>query len=120
MDAFQHVNNTVYFRYFERARFAYFDELGLMKELKKTGIGPILASSQCRFRTPLTHPDRIRIGTCITDLKPDRFLMKYAVYSLKEKCIAAEGDGFIIYFDYNNNQKTEIPAKLFRTLQESM
>ena len=31
MDAFSHVNNVVYFRYFETARIAYFYEIDFMK-----------------------------------------------------------------------------------------
>lgn len=31
MDAFEHVNNTVYFRYFEDARLAYFEKLGMLE-----------------------------------------------------------------------------------------
>ncbi len=30
MDAFQHVNNIVYFRYFESVRIAYFEKIGYL------------------------------------------------------------------------------------------
>lgn len=39
MDALQHVNNVVYFRYFETARIDYFAHLKLMEELQRTHIG---------------------------------------------------------------------------------
>lgn len=39
MDALQHVNNVVYFRYFETARIDYFAHLKLMEELQRTQIG---------------------------------------------------------------------------------
>ncbi|MFO7632899.1 MAG: acyl-CoA thioesterase [Caldilinea sp.] len=39
MDAFQHVNNIVYFRYFESGRIAYFERTGAMEEMAKSGIG---------------------------------------------------------------------------------
>jgi len=58
MDAFGHVNNIVYFRYFESARLAYFYKLDLIDMMTKTGIGPILASTSCRFKIPLTYPDK--------------------------------------------------------------
>ena len=45
MDAFQHVNNTVYFRYFESARIAYFERLEFMELMQATGVGPILGKS---------------------------------------------------------------------------
>src|SRR4051812_27249954 len=43
MDAFGHVNNTVYFRWFESARIAYFEKIGLNERMKRDKKGPILA-----------------------------------------------------------------------------
>ena len=59
MDAFQHLNNVVYFRYFESARIAYFDAIDAMKVMETTGVGPILAETRCRYRIPLTFPDTV-------------------------------------------------------------
>lgn len=119
MDAFQHVNNTVYFRYFERVRFAYFEQYGLLQDLQKTAIAPILASTQCRFRCALEFPDNIYIGTYITALEEDRFLMKYGLYSEKEGLLAAEGDGFIIYYNYETREKTRMPADHYAKLKQA-
>jgi hypothetical protein len=38
-DAFGHVNNTAYFRWFESGRIAYFERLGLGHALPDTGLG---------------------------------------------------------------------------------
>ena len=62
MDSYRHVNNTVYFRYFENARLEYFRRLGWFEYEQETGIGPILAATQARFRKPLTYPDRVWTG----------------------------------------------------------
>jgi acyl-CoA thioester hydrolase len=117
MDAFQHVNNTVYFRYFERVRFAYFEKSGLLKDLPEKGIGPILASTQCRYRCALGYPDTIYIGTWITGLEEDRFLMKYGIYSEKEDALAAEGEGFIIYYNYQTREKARMPENHYMMLK---
>jgi acyl-CoA thioester hydrolase len=53
MDAFQHVNNIMYFKYFESARISYFEKLDFNEQMKKTGIGPILANTQRKFKIPL-------------------------------------------------------------------
>ena len=117
MDAFQHVNNTVYFRYFEKIRIDYFADKGLIAAMTEQNIGPILASTRCRFRLPLTHPDTILIGTFITDLQADRFLMNYGIYSLAHQRLAAEGDGFIVCYDYQRGEKAPIPAAIFARLE---
>ena len=81
MDSLQHVNNIVYFRYFESARMAYFRELGIWDYMHETGIGPILASTQCKFKIPLTYPDTVSVGARITEIEVYRFLMNYVLVS---------------------------------------
>ncbi|MCL6417313.1 acyl-CoA thioesterase [Aestuariirhabdus sp. Z084] len=112
MDAFQHVNNSVYFRYFEDARMAYFERAQVMQWMKEHSKGPILGSTQCRFRAPLTYPDRITIGARIESMGQDRFVMKYRVWSEKLDCLAAEGEGVIVYFDYEVGAKCTIPDSI--------
>jgi acyl-CoA thioester hydrolase len=109
MDAFQHVNNSVYFRYFESARIAYFERLEFMEHMQATGVGPILASTQCRFRIPLTYPDTVRVGAKIADIAADRFVMRYAVVSQRLQKLAAEGEGVIVSFNYRESQKAPLP-----------
>jgi acyl-CoA thioester hydrolase len=109
MDAFQHINNVMYFRYFESARIAYFERVQFMDVMQATGIGPILASTQCRFKIPLSYPDTVYAGAKITDIADDRFMMRYAIVSQRFQKIAAEGDGLIVSFNYRENQKAPLP-----------
>lgn len=109
MDAFNHVNNTVYFRYFEDARMAFFEKTGVMPHMESTNIGPILASTQCQFRAPLSYPDRILIGARIKEISEKRFTMEYAVFSEEQETIAAKGEGLVVYYDYNQAKSCEIP-----------
>lgn len=112
MDAFQHLNNIVYFRYFESARISYFEKTGFFEIMEETGIGPILAATQCRFKIPLTYPDSVSVGATVETIEKDRFIMKYAVISHKVKKIAALGEGVLVTFDYKKNEKTLVPDKL--------
>lgn len=118
MDAFRHLNNTVYFRFFESGRIAYFERLGLLEYMEETGVGPILASTNCRFRIPLTYPDTVSIGTRVSNFDGDRFTMEYVVVSHRHKKIAADGTGLIVCFNYNENKKVPIPAELRRRIEE--
>jgi acyl-CoA thioester hydrolase len=118
MDSFNHVNNIVYFRYFESARIVYFEKIGFREWMEEHGVGPILASTHCRFRRPLTYPDRVTIGARVTDLGEDRFSMKYRVYSHQLDDIAAEGEGLIICFDYRNGVKAPVPLQIRNAIEE--
>ena len=110
MDAFQHVNNVVYLRHFESARIAYFDRIGFMEVMDSTGIGPILASTQCRFKIPLTYPDTVSVGARVDLVETDRFRMLYAVVSHRYGKAAATGEGMLVTFDYGNNRKAAVPT----------
>src|SRR5512135_78545 len=81
MDSFQHVNNVVYFRYFESARIAYSEKIRLIENKDRTGIGPILASTSCRYKLPLTYPDIVSVGAKVTGIEEDRFTLSYVVVS---------------------------------------
>jgi acyl-CoA thioester hydrolase len=112
MDSLQHVNNIVYFRYFESARMAYFDRLDYWNYMKETGTGPILASTACKFRAPLTYPDTVSVGTKISQIEDDRFLMKYVVVSHALNKVAAEGEGLVVSYDYRALRKTPLPEEI--------
>jgi len=116
MDAFAHVNNTVYFRWFEDARLACFERVGWLRVMEQTGVGPILARTQCVFKRPLAWPDRITVGAKIEDLAEDRFTMVYRVVSHTHDVIAAEGDGRLISFDYRAASKAPIPTEVHEAL----
>jgi len=123
MDALRHVNNIVYFRYFESARMAYFDKLDIWNYMQETGAGPILAATSCKFRIPLTYPDTVSVGTKTTRIEDDRYLMNYAVVSHRHRKIAAEGEGLIVSYDYRELRKVSLPDEIkerIRRLEQSI
>jgi len=119
MDAFQHVNNTVYFRYFEDARWGFFNRFGVNEHKEKYGIGPILAATNCNFKLPLAFPDRVHIGARYTVTSPKKISMEYAVYSEKLNGIAAEGEGLLVYYDYGLGRSCDIPTEILNRIVDS-
>ena len=109
MDAFGHVNNIVYLRYFESARIAYFEKLGTLETMAATGIVPILAETRCRYKFPLTYPDTVAVAARTVELAAERFLMHYRVVSHRHEKVAAEGDARVVSYDYNAGQKAPLP-----------
>ena len=118
MDAMGHVNNIIYFRYFESVRIDYFRKLDLIGYQQETGIGPILASTECRFKLSLQFPDTVTVGTKILSMEEDRFVMGYEVFSHKHQRIAADGEGVVVTYDYRNNKKVPIPDALRAKIME--
>lgn len=109
MDAYGHVNNIVYFRWFENARMAYFARLGWPEVERATGVGPILHSTRARFRAPLEWPDEVEVTTRAVEVGEDRFTMLYEIRSRSLGRVAAEGEGLIVAFDYRSKRKAALP-----------
>ena len=117
MDAYGHVNNTVYFRWFESARIAYLDRIGFRDASAHGGVGPILGSTRCRFRRALDYPDTVRVGARVTALDDDRFTHAYRVVSEAAGGVAAEGEGVIVAYDYERREKAELPEAVHRAIE---
>ena len=111
-DCFEHVNNVVYFRYFENARVAYLERLDWQAYLKATGIGPIVATAQARFRRVVTFPDSLLVGARVSAMGKDRYTMDYRIVSKKLADVATLGDTVVVTFDYRDNKKVPIPAEM--------
>jgi acyl-CoA thioester hydrolase len=109
MDAYAHVNNTVYFRWFESARIAYFDRIGFRGTDAHDGVGPILAETRCRFRRPVTYPDTVRVGASIQEVGDDRFTMAYRLLNAAGD-LAADGTGVVVAYNYRASRKAALPA----------
>lgn len=110
MDAYQHVNNTVYFRYFESARIAYLEQLQIPNLMSGGGIGPILHSVNCRFRLPVTYPDTVVVGVRVTAMDEDRFVMEHVLVSERHQKIAAQGEAITVTYDYDRHCKAPLPT----------
>jgi acyl-CoA thioester hydrolase len=117
MDSYQHVNNVAYFRYFENGRLEYVRRAGWFEIEKATGIGPILAATQARFRRALTYPDTIHIGTRLLELKDDRFTIEHQIVSEALDDVATIGDGLIVSFHYASGKKTPLPEELKKQIR---
>jgi acyl-CoA thioester hydrolase len=117
MDYFRHVNNIVFFRYFESARIAYLERIGFRQEMESNGTGPILGATHARFRRPLTYPDWVWTGARTVQLGEDRFVMDYRIESSREGAVAAQGGGVVVSYAYGAGHKVSLPAGVRRAIE---
>ena len=118
MDAFRHVNNIIYFRYFESARIEYLERIGFRQEMENDGIGPILHSTHARFRRPIEWPDTVIVGARTVDVSDDRFTQEYRLVGRKSGEIAAEGGGVLVAYDYANSRKSTLPPRVADAIRQ--
>jgi acyl-CoA thioester hydrolase len=110
MDAFSHVNNVMYLRWFESARIAYFEAAGVIAEMERSQIGPILARATCDFKIPLVYPDQVTVQSTVSRIGTTSFTMLNRILSEAHGgAVAAEGEAIIVMVDYAKGEKAPVP-----------
>ncbi len=120
-DLFGHVNNIVYFRYFESVRMHYLERIGVLRSHTERGHGVILASTTCDFLRPVEWPQTLHVRTGTTRVGNTSFTMSYRITDEQERAVA-EGISVLVMYDYNAGVKMPIPAGIrdaIATLQRS-
>ena len=118
MDAFAHVNNVQYFRYFESVRIAYFLRIGLGTTLETNTIGPILAETSCRYRFPFTFPDTVKAAARTRAYTDTELHMEYMVWSDTQANAAAVGTGRVVCFDFEQGVRRRFPDEILHAVRK--
>ena len=117
-DAFGHVNNTVFLRWIESARVEYWRRIGLFGRATVDGLGPILASSHCDYRRPVTFPDSIRAGARVSRIGRTSLTIEHRVVAASSNLVAAEGVAVVVLYDYSEATPRPVPDALRGLIQE--
>jgi acyl-CoA thioester hydrolase len=110
MDAFQHVNNVAYLRWFESARIAHFERAGLFGQMP--ALGPILARQTIDYRFPLVYPDTVRVEAATLKLGNTSFTVGLRLTSVRHDKLGAEGEAVVVMLDYRSGQKVALASDL--------
>jgi len=95
MDALGHVNNTLYLRYCEEARFQWLTEAGI--QLRPDSY-PVVVQVGCTFLMPLVYPDNLRIDCYAADPGRSSFMAYFRIYSDKRPdAPAAEAHSKVVW-----------------------
>lgn len=114
MDAYGHVNNTLYFRYMEQARVDYLASLGVT--VQPRGVAPVLVSTSCTFLIPLTFPGVVEIRMYIGSLGRSSVPTTYEIRRQGDDTLYASGEAKIVWMDVASGKSAPIPDELRRLM----
>jgi len=116
-DAFGHLNNVVYFRYFESVRMHYLERIGVLRSRNEQGIGVILASTTCDFKRPVQWPAKLTVRCGCTALGNSSFTMAYEVTD-EDGAIVAAGTSVQVMYDYRAGAKVRVPDTVRKAIAD--
>ena len=111
MDAMGHVNNTIYFRYFEIVRIAWFDSIGTGPN--PHGEGPVIVNAFCNFIRQLEFPGEVLATHYVAN--PGR--SSFDTFVTLERAdqpgvIYAEGGSTTVWTDFKAQKSHPLPEWL--------
>ena len=113
MDAMGHVNNTIYFRYFEIVRLDWLFQVGASTD--PSGTGPVIINAFCNFLRQLEFPGEVRARHYVANLGRTSFDTYLTLERTDEPGVVyAEGGAKTVWTDYKARKSVPVPEELRR------
>jgi acyl-CoA thioester hydrolase len=115
-DAYGHVNNVVYYSYFDTVVNAYLIGRGALDTAKSPVIG-LVAETHCNYFSPLAFPDMVRAGLRVAHLGNSSVRYEIGLFRNDEDLACAQGHFVHVYVDRASGKPAPLPDKLQAALK---
>jgi acyl-CoA thioester hydrolase len=109
-DAYGHVNNTVYYEWFDSAVNAWMIEQGMLDIASGDPIA-LVVETRCTYAAPLTFPETVEIGLAVAQLGRSSIRYRIGVFAEGGDAAAAEGEFVHVVVDRSTRRPVQIPAE---------
>jgi acyl-CoA thioester hydrolase len=116
-DAYGHVNNTIYYGWFDTAVNAWLVEAGLLDVERGDPIG-LVVDTGCRYARPLAFPEPVEVGLAVERLGSSSVRYRLGVFAKGSGEAAAEGHFVHVYVDRETRRPAPLPETWRRKLAE--
>jgi acyl-CoA thioester hydrolase len=107
-DAYGHVNNVVFYAWFDTAVNAWLIEQGLLDVVGGDPIG-LVVETGCRYAKPLTYPQPIEVGLAVESVGTSSVRYRLGVFARQDDEAAAEGHFVHVYVGRESRRPAELP-----------
>ena len=108
LDPMQHVNNSVYFSYFEIGRLEFFRNI--VKDIEFKRYPFILARVEANFLKPITvHHPKVILKMWAGDFGNKSFKFFYEIESIDRETKFCSGESVQVFYDYKENKTIPVP-----------
>ena len=111
IDALGHVNNAVFFTYFEEGR-KHFSKKGFnVSDISDFKF--IMAHIRCDFFRPIRFNDHVILQMWVKGIGTKSFSFEYRIVDFSDETrVYAAGESIQVCYDYDKNRSIEVPVKM--------
>ena len=107
MDAYRHVNNTLYFRYMEQVRVEWSE--GMNVPVRPGGAGPVIVNASCTFLIPMNYPGTVEVRTYAGHPGRSSVPTHVEMRIVGDERIHAEGAAKVVWMDTQTGKSVPLP-----------
>lgn len=115
-DAYGHVNNVVYYSWFDTAVNAYLIEQGVLDIHHGATIGLVI-ETQCNYFSPLAFPQTVEAGIRVSSLGTSSVRYDIGLFAQGQALTAAKGHFVHVYVDKTSRRPVALPQPLQTVLE---
>jgi acyl-CoA thioester hydrolase len=118
-DIYGHVNNVVYYSYFDTVVNQYLVEQRALDLARSTVIG-LVVETQCEYFAPLSFPDLVHAGLRVAKIGNSSVRYEIGLFRNDEPSASAQGYFVHVYVDRTSRRSTAVPASTRAALDKIM
>lgn len=121
MDAFGHVNNSVYFSYLEQARASWWDSIQIdtHRSPMPKEEGPVVLTAQCCFKKAIYYPADLWVDVYAHPPGQTSFMLDYEIRLENDPdMVYTEGSTKIVWVNYKASKAVRLPDSILKFLPE--
>lgn len=115
-DAYGHVNNIIYYAWFDTAVNAWLIGEGLLDPAAGDPIG-LVVETGCRYAAPLAFPQPVELGMAVEHIGKSSVRYRLGVFAKNSSEAAAEGFFVHVYVGRENRRPAELPERWRRSFE---
>jgi len=110
-DVYGHVNNVVYYSYFDTVVNQYLIEHGVL-DIERSPVIGLVVETHCEYCAPITFPDVVTAGLRVAKLGNSSVRYEIGVFRNDEDTAAAHGHFVHVYVDRASRRPAALPAPM--------
>ena len=115
-DVYGHVNNVVYYSFFDTAVNAHLIEQGVLDPASSPVIG-LVVETGCRYAAPITCPDRVDAGVRVARIGTSSVRYEIGLFRNDEPDAAAFGHFTHVYVNRETRRPVPVPEAARKVLE---
>jgi acyl-CoA thioester hydrolase len=116
-DVYHHLNNVVYYSFFDTAVNLYMVRAGVL-DIEKSRVVCLVASTSCVYFAPIAFPDTVHCGLRVAHLGTSSVRYEIGIFRNDEGSAAAQGHFVHVACDRATQRPVPMPAEMRAALQK--